>query len=120
MLSSHSSKSIEEIVKATKGKGSMLFELDVRLPEAVRMDLVQRVAQHQCFKGVVINAQYVSGRVTENEWKNDFALLPHLEAGTLKKYKDTYGNSHLLRDSYGLVDQTRYEHQSFDLKQTVS
>lgn len=120
VLSSHSNKSIEEIVKATNGKGSMMFELDVRLPEAVRVDLIQRVAQHQCFKGIVINGQYISGRVTENEWKNDFALLPHLECGTLKKYKDTYGNSHLLRDSYGLVDTTRFESQSFDLKQTVS
>jgi hypothetical protein len=54
----------------------------------------------------VINAQYLSERVTENEWKNDFEIPPHLKAGTLIKYKDTYGNTKDIRDSYGLLSNT--------------
>jgi len=34
----------------------------------------------------VINAQYQSNRLTENELKNDFKLLPHLKMGNLEKY----------------------------------
>jgi hypothetical protein len=52
----------------------------------------------------VINAQYLSERVTENEWKNDFVIPPHLKAGTLIKYKDTYGSNQDIRDSYGLLN----------------
>lgn len=89
------------------------FELDARLPEAVRKDLVDRVAAHPCFKGIIINAQYLTGRVTENEWKNDFILPPHLVAGNLIKYKDSYGNSHDLRNSYGLLSN-RFGGMSLD------
>jgi L-lactate dehydrogenase (cytochrome) len=103
VLSSASTCSIEEVVEATKGKGSKFFELDTRLPGAVIQDLVRRVCVHPCFKGIVINAQYLSERVSENEWKNDFEIPPHLKAGTLIKYKDTYGNSDDIRDSYGLL-----------------
>ena len=52
----------------------------------------------------MINAQYLSERVTENEWKNDFEIPPHLVAGSLIKYKDTHGTSHAIRDSYGLFN----------------
>lgn len=103
VLSSASTCSIEEVVEATKGKGTKYFELDTRLPNAVIQDLVRRVSAHACFKGLVINAQYLSERVTENEWKNDFEIPPHLKAGTLIKYKDTYGSSNAIRDSYGLL-----------------
>jgi isopentenyl diphosphate isomerase/L-lactate dehydrogenase-like FMN-dependent dehydrogenase len=103
VLSSESTASIEDVVAATKGQGLKYFELDARLPEAVRKDLIDRVAAHPCFKGIIINAQYLSARVTENEWKNDFIIPPHLVAGNLIKYKDTYGNSHDLRNSYGLL-----------------
>jgi lactate oxidase len=108
VLSSESTASIEDVVKATKGHGLKYFELDARLPEAVRKDLIDRVAAHPCFKGIIINAQYLTGRVTENEWKNDFALPPHLVAGNLIKYKDSYGNSHDLRNSYGILDNKNY------------
>ena len=56
MLSSESTSSIEEVVAATKGQGLKYFELDARLPEAVRKDLIDRVAVHPCFKGIIINA----------------------------------------------------------------
>jgi isopentenyl diphosphate isomerase/L-lactate dehydrogenase-like FMN-dependent dehydrogenase len=104
VLASASTCSIEDVVAATEGKGTKFLELDTRLPGPVIQDLVRRVSAHPCFKGIVINAQYLSERVTENEWKNDFALPPHLVAGSLIKYKDTYGNSNLLRDSYGLLN----------------
>jgi len=103
VLSSSSTFSIEDVVAATGGKGDKLFEVDTRLPMAVIQDLARRVAAHPCFKGLVINAQYLSGRVTENEWKNDFIIPPHLHAGSLQKYKSTYGNSNQIRDSYGLL-----------------
>ena len=104
VLSAASTCSIEEVVQATNGKGNKLFEIDARLPMPVIQDLAKRVAAHPCFKGLVVNAQYLSGRVTENEWKNDFALPPHLTAGSLIKYKNTYGNSNDIRDSYGLLN----------------
>jgi isopentenyl diphosphate isomerase/L-lactate dehydrogenase-like FMN-dependent dehydrogenase len=104
VLSCQSTASIEDVVKATKGQGNKYFELDARLPEPVRLDLIDRVAAHPCFKGIIINAQYLSGRVTENEWKNDFIIPPHLVAGNLIKYKSSYGNSHEIRDSYGLLN----------------
>jgi len=91
-------------VQASNEHGSKFFELDARLPEPIRHDLIDRVAAHACFKGIIINAQYLSGRVTENEWKNDFIIPPHLVAGNLIKYKETYGNSHEIRDSYGLLN----------------
>ena len=103
VLSSASTCSIEEVVEATSGKGSKYFELDIRLPHAVIQDLVRRVSAHPCFKGFVINALYLSERVTENEWKNDFEIPPHLVSGSLIKYKKTYGSSDAIRDSYGLL-----------------
>jgi len=84
VLSSESTFSIEEIVKATNGQGTKMLEVDIRLPDNVILDLVKRASQHACFKGIVINAQYISNRITENEWKNDFVIPPHLTAGTLK------------------------------------
>lgn len=104
VLSSASTCSIEDVVKATEGKGTKYFELDTRLPGAVIQDLVKRVSAQPCFRGIVINAQYLSGRVTENEWKNDFEIPPHLKAGTLIKYKDTYGTCNNIRNSYGLLN----------------
>jgi len=88
VLSSESTFSIEEVVAATKGKGPKMFEIDVRLPDPAILDLIKRVAAHDCFVGIVINAQFISNRTTENEWKNDFIIPPHLKAGSLKKYKD--------------------------------
>jgi (S)-2-hydroxy-acid oxidase len=87
VLSSASTCTIEEVVEATNGKGTKWLEVDTRLPPAVIQDLVRRVSGFPCFKGIVINAQYQSDRVTENEWKNDFEIPPHLVAGTLQKYK---------------------------------
>lgn len=81
----------------------MLFELDIRLNEEIRNDLVKRVCQLDAFKGVVLNAQYLSNGITENEWKNDFAIPPHLEAGSLTKYRAQHGTTDALRDSYGLL-----------------
>mmetsp|Transcript_19430 Transcript_19430/g.33055 ORF Transcript_19430/g.33055 Transcript_19430/m.33055 type:complete len:182 (-) Transcript_19430:629-1174(-) len=77
-LSSLSNFSIEEVVEATQGKGTMMLEVDCRLPASVREDLVRRAAAHSCFKGVVLNAQFFSDRVTEMEWKFDFEVPPHL------------------------------------------
>ena len=93
-----------------------MFELDSRLPAAVRQDLVDRVAAHPCFKGIVIDAQYLSARVTENEWKNDFIIPPHLVAGSLIKYKNTYGNSDSLRESYGLLSNKNGGMKPSDIK----
>jgi isopentenyl diphosphate isomerase/L-lactate dehydrogenase-like FMN-dependent dehydrogenase len=103
VLSSESTFSIEEVVTATKGKGPMMFEIDVRLPDAIINDLIKRVAAHDCFIGIVINAQFISNRITENEWKNDFIIPPFLKAGSLKKYKAQYGTTDSLRDCYGLL-----------------
>lgn len=108
VLSASSTYSIEEVVEATKGQGSMLLELDVRLPKMVVLDLVARASKHKCFKGVVLNAQFLSSRVSENEWKNDFVVTPHLKAGSLLKYcwnepKSLDENAVALRDSYGLL-----------------
>ena len=86
VLSAASTYSIEQVVEATKGNGNMLLELDVRLPKLVVLDLVLRASQHKCFKGVVLNCQYLTSRVSENEWKNDFVIPPHLKAGSLLKY----------------------------------
>lgn len=93
MLSSESTFSIEDVVKATKGKGPKLLEVDVRLPKPVIFDLVKRASQYDCFIGVVVNAQFISNRITENEWKNDFIIPPYLQAGTLFKYKNQYGTN---------------------------
>lgn len=82
-----SSYSLEEVDKVTNGLGPKLFEIDIRLRHEIRNDLVKRVCQSKSFIGVVINAQYLSGRVTENEWKNDFKIPPHLESGCLVQYK---------------------------------
>ena len=103
VLSTASTCSIEEVVEHTNGKGTKFFELDTRLPSAVIEDLVRRVSAQPCFKGFVINAQYLSERVTENEWKNDFEIPPHLKAGSLMKYKSHHGSSNAIRDSYGLL-----------------
>ena len=66
------------MVAHTKGKGLKIFELDARLPQEVKQDLISRVSKHDCFIAIVINAQYISNRITENEWKNDFIIPPHL------------------------------------------
>ena len=86
MLSSLSNFSIEEVVRATDGKGQMFIEIDPRLPPSVREDLVRRAARHDCFKGFVLNAAYLSSRVTEMEWKFDFEIPPHLKLGNLLPY----------------------------------
>jgi isopentenyl diphosphate isomerase/L-lactate dehydrogenase-like FMN-dependent dehydrogenase len=39
-LSSSSTFSIEEVVKATDGKGKMLLEIDIRLKKEIRDDLI--------------------------------------------------------------------------------
>lgn len=70
-LSSLSTASLEEVA-AHSPNAKILFELDMRLPRAVRDDLIRRILKHPQFVGIVINAQYVSSRITENEWKNDF------------------------------------------------
>lgn len=64
----------------------MLLHIDSRLPKVVVQDLVQRAAKFQCFKAIVYDAAYKSDRVTENEWKNDFKLPPHMKIGSLEKY----------------------------------
>ena len=84
ILSCESTFSIEEVVKHTNGQGPKMLEIDCRLPDPVIFDLVKRASQHECFKGIVLNAQYISNRITENEWKNDFVIPPYLRAGTLK------------------------------------
>lgn len=104
-LSSLSNASLEEVA-AHCPNGKMLFDLDMRLPKDVRADLVNRVTHIPQFVGIVINAQYQSDRITENEWKNDFALPPHLELGNLQKYTKQFGTSSSTRDAYGLL--TRY------------
>jgi hypothetical protein len=68
--------------------------------------LVSRVSKHDCFIAIVINAQYISNRVTENEWKNDFIIPPHLKAGTLIQYKEKFGKNDDLRNAYGLLLQS--------------
>lgn len=44
VLSSESTFSLEDIVKATKGKGKMMLEIDVRLPDPVIYDLIKRAS----------------------------------------------------------------------------
>jgi len=44
-LSSASTFSLEEVSEATEGSGPKLFELDIRLREHIRSDLVQRVCK---------------------------------------------------------------------------
>lgn len=51
----------------------------------------------------MINAQQISNRITENEWKNDFIIPPHLKAGSLIQYKEKYGKNDDLRNAYGLL-----------------
>jgi isopentenyl diphosphate isomerase/L-lactate dehydrogenase-like FMN-dependent dehydrogenase len=84
-LSCFSNSSIEEVAEASKAQ--MLFELDLRLPSQVIDDLLKRISWFPQFIGVVINAQYSSDRLTENEWKNDFELAPHLRLGNLEQYR---------------------------------
>ena len=55
------------------------------------------------FIAIVINAQQISSRITENEWKNDFIIPPHLKAGSLIQYKEKYGKNDDLRNAYGLL-----------------
>ena len=81
----------------------MLLEIDNRLNREIRDDLIRRACRHDAFIGVVINAQYLSNKITENEWKNDWAIPPHLKSASLLPYKDKFGTSDLLRDSYGLL-----------------
>lgn len=69
----------------------------------MRRDLVERACKFSDFKGIIIDAQYYSNRVTENEWKNDFIIPPHLKCGTLEKYRASHGTNNQLRDSYGLL-----------------
>lgn len=101
-MSASSTFSLEEVAQASKG-GPKLLCIDARLPKDVRKDLIQRAAQFDDFKGIILDAQYYSNRVTENEWKNDFAIPPHLKCGTLEKYRSSHGTSDKLRDSYGLL-----------------
>lgn len=56
IMNSQSTKSIEEIVKATENKGNKFFEIDLRYPQEVRKDLLLRCANFSCIKGIVINA----------------------------------------------------------------
>ena len=108
VLSCSSTYSIEDVVSATGGKGKMMLEIDTRLPSTVINDLVVRAAKHHCFVGIVFNVRYMSDRVTEMEWKQDFVVPPHLKAGTLVKYAwkepKTLDESEVaLRDCYGLL-----------------
>lgn len=108
VLSCSSTYSIEEVVTATGGKGKMMLEIDTRLPPMVVNDLVVRASKHLCFVGIVFNVRYMSDRVTEMEWKQDFVIPPHLKAGTLVKYAwkepQTLDESEVaLRDCYGLL-----------------
>lgn len=57
----------------------------------------------------MINAAYQSLRITENEWKNDWQIPPHLKCGSLVAYKDQYGKSNELRDSYGLLTHSEFK-----------
>ena len=58
VLSAASTYSIEDVVAATKGKGRMLLDIDIRLPRMVVTDLIARIAKLDCFIGVVLYAQY--------------------------------------------------------------
>ena len=100
-LSSLSNCSLEQV--AAESKGPLMFELDLRLPQKVRDDLLQRVLAHSQYKAVILNAFYRSNNVTENEWKHDFELPPHLKLGSLEKYRAQHGTSEKLRDAYGLT-----------------
>jgi len=101
-LSASSTYGMEEVCSVSEG-GPKLLLIDARLPEAVRRDLVERACKIPDFKGIIIDAQYYSNRVTENEWKNDFIIPPHLKCGTLEKYRSSHGTTNELRDSYGLL-----------------
>lgn len=108
VLSAASTHSIEDVVKATRGKGRMMLEIDMRLPKMIVSDLIVRISKHDCFIGVVLNAHYHSDRVTENEWKNDFLIPAHLSAGTLVKYawqvpSSLTENAEALGSCYGLL-----------------
>ena len=61
-----------------------MFCLDMRLPVAVRDDLVRRVNALPQFAHLVLDSGAQSLRVTENEWKNDFEVAAYLEMGSLK------------------------------------
>lgn len=102
-LSASSTFSLEEVAEAAGPKGKLIFEIDLRLPEMVVHDLLKRIANYECFKAVVINAQYLSLRKSEIEWKHDFIIPKHLKAGSLLKYKDMYGNGEDLMDCYGIL-----------------
>ena len=102
VLSSQSSYCLEEVAEAAPN-GKLLFEMDLRLNLLVQQDLIKRLSKYSQFKGIVMNASYQSCRVTENEWKNDFQLPKHLNAGNLLRYKGLYGKNHLIRDGYGLL-----------------
>lgn len=102
-LSASSTKSIEEVAEAVGTQGKLMFETDLRLPNEVRYDLIKRISKFQCFKAIVINSQYQTLRITENEWKNDFEVPRYLKAGTLIKYKNKMGSSDVVRSGYGLL-----------------
>jgi len=94
----------------------MMLEIDCRLPNPIISDLVERASKHDCFKGIVVNAQFVSSRVTENEWKNDFVIPPFLKAGNLVDYIGKYGTNLELRDCYGLLSPESRQGQRFSLE----
>ena len=66
VLSSESTYSIEDIIKATKGHGPKLLEVDARLPNPIIFDLVRRASQYDCFIGIVINTEFINNRTNEN------------------------------------------------------
>lgn len=93
-----------------------MLEVDARLPEPVILDLVKRASKHSSFVGIVINAQFISNRVSENEWKNDFIIPPYLKSANLRQYKDQYGSSDDLRDGYGLLSAKSRNGKKFSLE----
>lgn len=116
-LSSLSTCSIEEV--AAVSEGPMLFELDLRLPKSIRDDLIRRVNAHEQFKGIVINAQYSSDRISEEEWKHDFQLPPYLKIGSLESYRQEHVVSNCLKTAYGFArDAVKIDHKDLkDIKQ---
>ena len=80
----------------------MMFELDMRLPERVRTELISRVMRFPQFKAIVINAAYQSQRITKNEYTNNFEMPPYLVADNIHEYKKSNGKEGNIRNAYGL------------------
>ena len=99
----------------------MLVQIDGRLSKKIVHDLAFRASKLNNCIGIVFDASYKSMRVTENEWKHDFKLPPHLKCGSLEKYdkfmpEHFYGNAEL-RTSLGLIGNNKDLMSCHDLKQ---